>query len=638
MELIYTNDLCTGCNKCVRNCPVLTANVATEVGKVMVDGDKCIACGECFDACPHNARDYYDDTDKCFDDLARGKKISVILAPAFLANYPEEYKRILGYLKKKGVNHICSVSFGADITTWGYLKYITEHDFKGGISQPCPAVVNYIEKYIPELLSKLMPVHSPMMCLAIYMKKYMKIDDELAFISPCIAKKLEITDKNCAGYVSYNVTFNKLMKKIGNEYEGCEPYMDELEYGMGSLYPMPGGLRENVEHFVGREYIVGQVEGEHEAYNYLKEYAARIKSGKQQPFMVDILNCAKGCIYGTATQPERNTDDVMLTLAKMRNKKQTAQQAKGIFGKKSTSPWDDRLTNEQRLKNLMDAFSQLRLDDFIRHYDNKKVDITEPSESTVKEIFASMKKDTHEEQHRDCESCGYSSCRNMVRAIYNKVNVKENCIYYVKSVAQDEMKTLEEIRNKERAEQEIHNQKLVDITQRFGELSNNINELNIANETSAGEATDLAMHIRQISKLCEELNDSVTTMSDFINVYKKSNEDVSSIAGQTNLLSLNASIEAARAGEHGRGFAVVAEEIRNLSDSTKNLISENDEKAEAILPKITKSIESIENLITSMNAMTEKVSNIAANTEEISSQTAFVQEMTGKLKVDVEQL
>ena len=82
----------------------------------------------------------------------------------------------------------------------------------------------------------------------------------------------------------------------------------------------------------------------------------------------------------------------------------------------------------------------------------------------------------------------------------------------------------------------------------------------------------------------------------------------------------------------------MAEEIRNLSDSTKNLISENDEKAEAILPKITKSIESIENLITSMNAMTEKVSNIAANTEEISSQTAFVQEMTGKLKVDVEQL
>ena len=92
----------------------------------------------------------------------------------------------------------------------GMLKYITEHQFLGGISQPCPAVVNYVEKYIPELLPKMMPIHSPMMCMAIYIKKYLKCDDELAFISPCIAKKTEITDPNCYGYVKYNVTFKKL--------------------------------------------------------------------------------------------------------------------------------------------------------------------------------------------------------------------------------------------------------------------------------------------------------------------------------------------------------------------------------------------------------------------------------------------
>ena len=144
--------------------------------------------------------------------------------------------------------------------------------------------------------------------------------------------------------------------------------------------------------------------------------------------------------------------------------------------------------------------------------------------------------------------------------------------------------------------------------------------------------------IQTISDLCENLNESVGIMSDFINVYKKSNEDISSIAGQTNLLSLNASIEAARAGEQGRGFAVVAEEIRNLSDSTKDLLSQNDQKAEAILPKVGESMDAIKNLIERINEMTEKVATIAANTEEISSQTTYVQEMTGNLRDDVEQL
>lgn len=46
-------------------------------------------------------------------------------------------------------------------------------------------------------------------------------------------------------------------------------------------------------------------------------------------------------------------------------------------------------------------------------------------------------------------------------------------------------------------------------------------------------------------------------------------EEISGIAGQTNLLSLNASIEAARAGESGKGFAVVAEQIKKLSEQSQ---------------------------------------------------------------------
>lgn len=641
MELIYANDNCTGCNKCVRDCPVLIANVATDAGKVTVDSEKCIACGACFDACEHNAREYQDDTKSFFTALEAGKKISVILAPAFLANYPHEYKKVLGYLKEKGVNHIYSVSFGADITTWGYLKYITEHQFLGGISQPCPAVVNYVEKYIPELLPKMMPIHSPMMCMAIYIKKYLKCDDELAFISPCIAKKTEITDPNCYGYVKYNVTFKKLFETIGNKYQGCKEYEDELEYGMGALYPMPGGLRENVEHFLGKEQVVRQVEGEEEAYRYLHEYLERIRTNRRQPFMVDILNCSKGCIYGTATELERNTDDVMLTLSDMRNRaSDRTETKKGLFWKKGKngSPWDDSVPENERLANLMKAFADLDINDFVRKYTNKNVVIKEPSEHEIQEIFTSMNKTDAASQKINCESCGYSSCRNMAKAIYNHVNVKENCVHYVKSVAENEKEKIQNLMEEEQQKQEIHNQKLAGITEQFVSLSDNIDQLGAANETSANEATTLAQHIQEISNFCQQLNSSLATISDFINIYKASNEDISSIAGQTNLLSLNASIEAARAGEAGRGFAVVASEIRELSDSTKNLIVENDAKAEEIIPKINASIDSIKDLIENINEMNEKVATIAATSEEISSQTSCVQSMADELRDAVENI
>lgn len=154
--LIRTNDNCVGCNKCISVCSCKGATIAeqTEDGNniIQVDGSKCVACGACFDACEHNAREYVDDTDAFFEALKSGERISLLLEPAFLANYPKEYGSVLGGLKQLGVNRIVSISFGADITTWAYLNYIQKYNFTGGISQPCPAVVGYIERYAPEFI------------------------------------------------------------------------------------------------------------------------------------------------------------------------------------------------------------------------------------------------------------------------------------------------------------------------------------------------------------------------------------------------------------------------------------------------------------------------------------------------------
>ncbi|MDE6214412.1 MAG: 4Fe-4S dicluster domain-containing protein [Lachnospiraceae bacterium] len=640
--LVYTNENCVGCNKCISACPVLTANHAVEENgknKIVVDGKQCVSCGACFDVCAHGARSFNDDTERFFEDLKRGEKISLLLAPAFLANYPREYATVLGGLKKLGVNRIISISFGADITTWGYVKYITEHNFTGAISQPCPAVVGYIEKYIPELIPSLMPIHSPMMCGAVYVKKYMKVADKLAFISPCIAKKNEIDDPNCGGYVSYNVTFDHLMQYVRANGISGPAVTDEIEYGLGSIYPMPGGLKENVYWFCGEDIFIRQIEGEKHAYEFLEDYKKRVLGKKELPFMVDALNCAKGCIYGPGVEESKvHSDDTLYELHKIREASKKSDRSHAF---------SRSLTPKQRLAKLNKQFKDLDINDFIRHYSDKSsgLKVKQPSQSEMNEIFVSMEKHTETERAINCSACGYNTCKDMATAIHNGCNNKNNCIQFVKSEVEKENVVAREMASEVEGKNLEMQQKndmiaglLAELKIDFEGLDSSIGEMSQGNSNNAKESTGISTSMADVVKFCDQLNGALDRIQGMLVKLEENNEEITNVAEETNLLALNASIEAARAGESGRGFAIIAENIKKLADSSKDTASDSDANKEQIQVAIEELLVDARELINIIDSVNVRVTNLASSTQEIAASADMVTSISAELKTKLKRL
>ena len=646
-SLINTNNNCIGCNKCISVCPVIGSNIVKlnedNTQRIEVDKEKCITCGSCIDACLHKARNYEDDTRRFFEDLKKGEKISLLVAPSFLADYKDSYQEILGTLKDMGVNRIISVSFGADITTWAYINYIKKYDFKGGISEPCPVIVNYIEKYEPKLIEKLVPVQSPLMCAAIYAKKYLKINDKFAFISPCIAKKHEINREENKQYVEYNVTFKNLLEYMkNNNIQKKSNAVDEIEYGIGSIYPMPGGLKENVYWFLGEDVFIKQVEESEKYTKFFKIYLDRINSNKILPFLVDALNCSNGCIGGTGVDKEdKNIEiDGMYEINNIKEKSKNLHR---------NSPYSYKLSPKKRLEKLNEKFKKLNLDDFITKFQDKSHLIInkKPSEKEELDIFNSMNKNDYNSQNIDCGACGNKSCREMVLSIYNGYNIKENCIHYVKYLSDEEKKEAIKLANEISAQKEQIlknsenlNEIVNSISKDFLSLNASLTELSNGNSNNADETTQISISINDVLNFTNNFSYTINKITTLLTRLEKNNSEITDISDQTSLLSLNASIEATRAGEAGKGFAVVAEEIKNLSveskraaENSNNNKNEIDKVINYINNEINKLVEILDGLNNRMDSLASCTEEIAANTDNISDISNRIKDTLSNLKI-----
>ena len=426
------NDLCVGCNRCVRECPMEMANNTFQDNegniKVKIDHDKCINCGRCISACKHEARYYCDDTELFFSDLQSGVPITLIAAPSISTNIPE-YKKLFTYLKQLGVKNIFDVSLGADICIWGHVRHIGEYPDERIITQPCPVIVSYCEMYRHDLLKWLSPIHGPMACLSIYIKKYLGIKDRIAAISPCIAKSIEFRDTELS---SYNITFEKLLEHIkakNIKLPDSETGFDNDESGLGSLFPLPGGLKENIDYFTGSKLYVVKAEG-FNVYEKLCEYADM--PDDVLPDIFDVLNCEEGCNIGPASTHDKSVFYI--------DKKMNDTRKKAL--------------EEKRKKHYESVYKKYDKAFDISHFKRvyKPVDTYFPviAETDIEAAYEMLGKNNYEQQNVDCSACGSKTCHDMARKIALSVNIPINCI----------VKSMEEARTERKNYLAAHNQLL----------------------------------------------------------------------------------------------------------------------------------------------------------------------------------
>jgi nitrogen-specific signal transduction histidine kinase/Fe-S-cluster-containing hydrogenase component 2 len=405
MSIVYTDrEKCKGCYACIRGCPCKAIKV--EEGLAQVIKERCIACGNCLQVCVPRAKQVESDIGVVWQLLTQHPNVIAVLSSSFPAALLKcSAGQLVAALKKLGFSEVMEDAFGAELVSREYARLITEDKGKPILSSNCPAVVTYIEKYHPQLVSNLTPIISPMIAMGRIIKWKYNPKAKAVFIGPCVAKKAESRDEKVAGVIDAVLTFAELKemfaaKSINPETENEEPFSGPKP-DLGRLFPLSKGLfrvarlpddivKNETINAHGKDYVV----------KILREFA----QGEIATRFINLHFC-HGCIDGPVIDNE---------LSGFRRKELVAN-----YARRQADP----VQAEKDIKEYSDI-------DLSRKFTARGVGLPTPSEEEVQRVLSQIDKAEPMNQI-NCGACGYATCRELATSVCQGIAEVDMCWPYV---------------------------------------------------------------------------------------------------------------------------------------------------------------------------------------------------------------
>lgn len=407
---------CQDCYKCIRHCPVKAIRVENNHAKIIPE--LCVFCGQCVMDCPAHAKQTRSDLQRARHLLSTKEQVFVSLAPSFVSEFSDfTPQQLVAALLSLGFAGVSETALGADLVSAQLAKDLSlaAADPQGQrlfLSSACPAVVEYLKLYQPELAPFITDRASPLLAHARYLRQEYGSDIGVVFMGPCIAKKREA---DVWAEIDVALTFQELrgwMQEAGIRPDTAIPLGQghpgdfiPRRAAKGVLYPIDGGMIATYKKYDRLPQVRSM------AISGLEEIKGALTGFQPQsltsPLFMELLACEGGCINGPGTSV-RSPGALRRVLVE-----EYAQDADLVLDQAT-------LSATPRLEGTLPV---------------TLVAGTSHSEEEIRGALRSVGKYSADDEV-NCASCGYDTCRSFAKAVLENRAEKTMCVSYMRKLAQ----------------------------------------------------------------------------------------------------------------------------------------------------------------------------------------------------------